>query len=68
MAGAFSDVVQQEGEANQRFILNFLEQRGETAVLDGFEAVDRDQRMFVDGIAVIEVANDEVFNLVPLGQ
>ena len=73
LAGTFADVVEQEGEAEERQALGFGPQFGEAlngGIFGGgqfFEGFEGDEGVFVDGVAMVEVAGDEAFEVFPFG-
>ncbi len=68
IAGTFPDIVQQQGEADDPRIGDFGAQIGKAGVGDRFERSDGDEGMFIDGVAMIKIANHEAFDVLPLRQ
>ncbi len=68
MAGSLADVVQQQREAHQILVFNLLKQAGETSILNRLKGIDRNQRVLIDGVAMIEIPNHKAFDVVPFGQ
>ncbi len=56
----------QQREAHQFRMIDFCPQVGQPPVRDRFKRCDRHQRMFVHGVAMIEIAHHQAFDVAPL--
>lgn len=66
---AFADVVKQEREADEGLGIAGGPEAGELPglIADAFEIFEGDERVFVDGIAMVEVPDDQAIDVFPGG-